>query len=75
MTYTKAMHTKQNVPHTKNTLLRRFAPFSLTIYGVEYAMAQLRSQLDACYYVSELLDACLAGLTYGCHGQALRACL
>ena len=40
---------RQKVPQTKNTLDWRLAlpgPL-LTMYGVEYAMAQLRSQLDA----------------------------
>lgn len=41
------MQMKQNVPQTKKTLLFKFAPFSSTMYGVAYAIAQFRSQLLA----------------------------
>lgn len=45
--YTKAIQMKQKVPQTKNTLDWRLAWSSSTIYGVEYAMAQFRSQFEA----------------------------
>ena len=49
MKYTNTVHKAQKPPHTKKTLDWRLAlpgPL-LTMYGVAYAIAQLRSQLEA----------------------------